>query len=362
MVRRDDPAQTRFEERAFERAADEVVLAVDRFAFTANNVTYATFGDRLSYWKFFPAPDGWGRIPAWGYGTVVSSGDEAVREGERFYGYFPMSTYLTVRPVHVTAAGFNDGAAHRAELHPLYSQYARTTTDPLYDAAREPQTMLLRPLFITSFVIDDLLGDNAFFGADAVVLSSASSKTAWGVAFLLAERKRRGERGPQIVGLTSPANAGYVEHLGFYDRVVLYGEVTALPATWRVAYLDFAGDRALLATVHHHFGDGVRYSASVGYAHNAPLTRASAAAELPGAAPVAFFAPDQIRKRNADWGRGGFAERFAAAWHAFVEPASDPHNGWLRIDEARGPEAVELVYRDALAGRLRPDAGKILAL
>jgi hypothetical protein len=363
MVRRDDPTQTRFAPAALSPLAErDVVLAVDRFAFTANNITYATFGERMSYWNFFPAPVGFGRIPVWGYGTVVRSQDSNVREGERFYGYYPMSTHLIVEPARASAAGFSDGVAHRADLHPLYNQYTRTSTDPLYDAAREAQTMLLRPLFVTSFVIDDLLGDNAFFGADAVLLSSASSKTAWGIAFLLAERKRRGETVPQIVGLTSQRNVAYVEHLGFYDRVVTYAEVTDLPREWRVAYIDFAGDRALLTAVHEHFGDGVRFSSSVGYAHNAPRASGPKTGALPGAAPAVFFAPDQIRKRNADWGPGGFASRFAAAWHAVVEPASDPARGWLRVEEAHGKDAVERVYRDALAGRLQPDTGNILAL
>ena len=51
----------------------EVRLAVDAFALTANNVTYAAIGDLLQYWSFFPAPDRWGRVPVWGYADVVES-------------------------------------------------------------------------------------------------------------------------------------------------------------------------------------------------------------------------------------------------------------------------------------------------
>ena len=45
--------------------------------------------------------------------------------------------------------------------------------------------MIVRPLFITSFMLADFLQDNAFFGARQVVVSSASSKTAYGTAFCL---------------------------------------------------------------------------------------------------------------------------------------------------------------------------------
>ena len=42
-------------------------LAIVSFALTANNITYAAFGDAMNYWQFFPVPgdDGaaWGCIP-----------------------------------------------------------------------------------------------------------------------------------------------------------------------------------------------------------------------------------------------------------------------------------------------------------
>ena len=72
---------------------------------------------------------------------------------------------------------------------------------------------LLRPLFVTSWLIDDFLDDNAFFGTTAkpgvpgvMLLSSASSKTAYGTAFALAQRQ-----GIEVVGLTSPGNLAFCE-------------------------------------------------------------------------------------------------------------------------------------------------------
>ena len=55
---------------------DEALLVkVDRFAFTANNITYATLGEQLKYWQLFPAPEGFGNIPVWGLGEVIASRD-----------------------------------------------------------------------------------------------------------------------------------------------------------------------------------------------------------------------------------------------------------------------------------------------
>src|SRR5207247_10981283 len=98
-------------------------LPVDYFAFTANNITYAVAGDLLSYWNFFPAESGWGRVPVWGYADVVASRCAGVREGARLYGYYPMSTHLVVEPVNAGESGFVDGAAHRKPMAGAYNQY-----------------------------------------------------------------------------------------------------------------------------------------------------------------------------------------------------------------------------------------------
>ena len=60
-----------------------------RFGLTANNVTYAVIGEAMSYWDFFPAEDGWGRVPMWGFAEVERSEAEGVEPGTRVYGYLP---------------------------------------------------------------------------------------------------------------------------------------------------------------------------------------------------------------------------------------------------------------------------------
>ena len=73
----------------------QVLLEVVNFAFTANNVTYAVAGDMMSYWNFFPAEPGWGRIPVWGFGHVIRSSHEGVAEGERALARALQSDNLT---------------------------------------------------------------------------------------------------------------------------------------------------------------------------------------------------------------------------------------------------------------------------
>ena len=67
-------------------ADGEVLLEMERFALTANNITYGVYGDRLGYWQFFPAEENWGRIPVWGFATVRRSAVETIPVGTRLFG------------------------------------------------------------------------------------------------------------------------------------------------------------------------------------------------------------------------------------------------------------------------------------
>jgi hypothetical protein len=221
----------------------EVRLKVDRFAFTANNITYATLGDQLRYWQLFPAPEGFGNIPAWGFGEVISSRHTAIVQGERLFGYLPMSTHLIVSPTNVSKRGFSDGVAHRQGVSPVYNQYSRVTNDPAFDGRQGDWQALLRPLFVLSFLVDDFLAENQFFGARAVLLSSASSKTAIGLAHLLHQNRKP----IRVVGLTSSSNRKFVEGLGCYDEVVSYQDIDSLDANEPVVLVDMAGNGQLRA-------------------------------------------------------------------------------------------------------------------
>ncbi|MBL8276733.1 MAG: DUF2855 family protein [Pelomonas sp.] len=344
-------------------AEGQARLRIDRFALTSNNITYAAFGEAMKYWDFFPTGDAtWGCIPVWGFAEVVESRAEGVAVGERLYGYWPMGRYLVVQPARVGRHGFSDGAAHRAGLPAVYNQIQRCAADPAYVAAQEAQQALLKPLFITSFLIDDFLADNGFFGARQVLLSSASSKTAFGTAFCLA--LRRGQAGAaRIVGLTSPGNLDFCHSLGCYDELCPYDAVAAMDRSVPSVYVDFAGNAGLRRSVHEHFGDALRYSCSVGGTHWDEL---GGGRDLPGPRPTLFFAPAQIAKRSAappeGWGAAELQQRIAAAWTAFMKPVNDPAAPWLRVREARGAPAVAEACLALLDGRVDAREGLMLSM
>lgn len=352
LVKRDDLRESRIaESEAPEIGPGQALLRVDSFGVTANNVTYAVMGEAMSYWDFFPAEEGWGRVPMWGFADVERSEAEGVEAGTRVYGYLPSSSHLVVTPAAVDGTGFVDGSPHRASLPPVYNRYAATGPDPFYRADTEAVQMLLRPLFLTSFLIDDQLDDDGLAGRGPILISSASSKTAIAAAFLLSRRE-----GVETVALTSGPNAEFVAGLGIYDRTVPYGEIGSLergPAT----YVDVAGNGAVRSAVHERFGDELLHSMAVGVTHWEDFGTGGGG-ELPGPQPTLFFAPDRVVKRSQDWGVDDLMRRAADAWNPFCEWIG----GWLGTIPGAGFEALQSAWAETIEGRIDPKAAHVISL
>ena len=341
-VAQDDLARSEVATRDVDLADGEILCRVDRFALTANNITYAAHGGDMKYWDFFPAPDGWGIVPVWGFADVVETRCDGVDAGTRLYGYWPMATHAVLAPVKVSAKGFVDGAAHRQGLASVYNGYQIVTGDAA--VGDERIYALFRPLYLTSFLLDDVFG-----GEDVqFVLSSASSKTALGMAHALHARGRA------VVGLTSPANQGFVAATGFYTATVAYDDLARLAAIPTI-YLDFAGDRALRRRVHAHFGDALVRSIGVGDTH---VGVPDGDGPMAGVRPEGFFAPTYLATRMRDNAPGGFNARYATGWTAFVA-ATAP---WLRFVEGEGADAVTAHFEAFVAGRVDPAEGVMLRL
>jgi NADPH:quinone reductase-like Zn-dependent oxidoreductase len=352
LVKKGALAQTRLADATQPALSEgEARLRVDLFSLTANNVTYGAAGDFLKYWSFFPtAEEGWGRVPVWGFATAVESRSASIAAGERIYGYLPMSDTFVVKPGDRKHGAFADMSAHRQGLAPVYNNYVLNTSDALYSADTEALQVLFRPLFTTSFLIDDFVADAGWFGAKQVIFSSASAKTAYAAAQLM---KARG--GAKIVGLTSPANISYAKALGFYDEVHPYDAIAGMDGMVPTAFIDIAGNAGVRADVHARFGDSLKYSCMVGATHwDAPRTGAA----LAGPAPQMFFAPDVIKKRIVDWSPAGFQEKLGAAWRAFLPTATRT----THVVEHRGLAAAAPVFADLASGRSDPKDGHVVRL
>ncbi len=351
LVNRGDWNDHRFDENPKpELTAGQILFRVDRFAFTANNISYAVAGDMLGYWRFFPAPDGWGRLPVMGYGEVVGSEHSGVSVGTRCFGFYPMSRYVVIEPSHAGPDLIIEGAPHREGIAPFYNQFLPSTADPLYAPKHEDVLMLMRGLFMTAFLAEDFLTDQDL-GEKLTVISSASSKTAIALAHCVKTQART-----QAIGLTSQRNLEFVRSLGCYDKVLTYDEAATLDAATPVVFVDMAGNSALRRTIHEHFGDRLRHSSIIGATH---WDQGGGSDDgLPGSKPAFFFAPGQAEKRTAEWGAKELQSRIASAWNGLREFTEQ----WMKIERGSGREAVAQVYEQTLRGTCAPQTGQILSL
>jgi hypothetical protein len=328
---------------------------VGPWALTANNITYMVTGHQIGYWHYFD-PNAYdmptqtdGRMPVWGYAEVTESRCDDTEVGKVIYGFLPITQTFDIKPSKISKSGFEDGNDHRTPLHSIYNRYTFVDADPSFAMHKDLQPVL-RPLFTTSFLIDDFLEEENYFGAEQVLILSASSKTALGTAFCA---KARGA--VKVAALTSDGNKDFTVKTGFYDSVDTYDALTNLNPDVKTVIVDMSGNTKVLASLMEHYEENLTYVCRVGLSHwdaeNTALPR--------GEAPVKFFfAPDQAKKRIAEWGPGGFAQKMGERWVPFVSGAQD----WLRIEKAEGASTLLKTYKDVLNGDAAPDIGYLFTL
>ena len=326
-----------------------VRLAIESFSVTTNNITYAMMGDSFGYWNFFPAPEGKGIVPMWGHARVIESKCPDIAVGERVYGYLPMASHLDVFPTKVAESGFFDGAAHRAPMSPIYNRYSRLAADPQHDPNREAERMIFGPLFLTGFLIEYFMRSEGWFGAEQLVVTSASSKTAMGLASVAKQQSPSIRR----LGLTSTGNLEFVRATRLYDEVLAYdalGDAAERPSV----SVDFAGNSALLHALHDHFGDELKYSCLVGATHID--ARGQGLAGIAGPKPTLFFAPDHGVALNKAVGPEKAGQMMASGWMSFLEDCG----GSVTIDRRAGLEAARAAFAEMATGTVDPSVGIVI--
>lgn len=360
QVKKDTLPQHRIVEREEPPLGDgEIRLKIDQFAFTANNLTYGVAGYSLGYWQFFPAADNadqaWGIIPVWAFADVVESDNEAVPVGDRLYGYFPPATYLTMHPQDVTEQTLVDGTAHRQSLPPLYNRYRRILADPTYDKRSDTARILLAPLHITSFCLWDCLKDNNWYGAQQIIIVSASSKTSLGLAYGLSSD----DASPPVIGLTSERNVDFVTGTGLYQDVISYASISEVLAARPSVVVDMAGNAAVSISLQERLGESLSYYIRVGITHwDAQGSKQAFSEAAEPAKQENFFAPNYILQRFKDWGPAEFDKRSSA----FLAEAAKATFGWMTVDTREGLEGLAEIYPSFCDGSLSPAAGQVIKM
>lgn len=333
----------------------EVLVKIDRFAFTANNITYAVMGNQLRYWQFFTPHDDqdqqWGIIPVWGFADVVESNNGDLPVGERLFGYFPPANDVVMTPSKVTTSNFIEASAHRTELPPGYNMYRRVNNEAGYDRANDNERMLLFVLHLTSFCLYDLLKSNDWYAAEQVVIISASSKTSTGLAYGLTDD----DNAPDIIGLTSERNIGMVNSINAYDSVMSYENLEQIDASKPTVIIDMSANTDVLSRLHKHLGDNMRFTSNVGLTHwDEPRVFDGIIAER----SQQFFAPGHVQQRLKDWG----PEEFGKQSMAYVMKSVAKSRSWLKIKEIDGIAGLAEVYGDVCDGNIAADEGLVVVM
>ena len=245
-----------------------------------------------------------------------------------------------------TSGGFVDIAPHRDSHAMAYRSFDKVSNNHHSD---DDAYLVLRGLFVTSYLAEDFLRDNGMFGATQILITSASSKTSIALAHQVQTHSSA-----RAVALTSAGNVDFTANLGLYDSIITYDDIESLDPTVPTVLVDMAGNASVIARVHNHFNDALKYSCRIGATHWDQLGSDS---NIAGPKPVFFFAPHQLAKRGKEWGRAVLNERMDSALAEFV---ADSHR-WLHIEHGRGEDAVTTVYNELVSGNIRPEAGNILS-
>jgi hypothetical protein len=244
-----------------------------------------------------------------------------------------------------TSTGFVDVAPYREKHAMAYRGFDRVsdTPEPSDDA-----NSLLRGLFLTSFLAEDFLFENGMFGAGQIVISSASSKTAIALAHRI-----RARGNTHCIGLTSASNVSFVEKVNLYDEVATYDDIETLAEWSPTVFVDMAGNASVVSRIHHHFGEALVHSSSIGATH---WDQGGSKEDLPGPKPAFFFAPSQLAKRGKEWGREEVNSQINTALDKFIADSAR----WMQIQHSPA-SSIEAVYDELVSGNIAPETGHILS-
>ena len=320
----------------------EVRIMVEKIGLSANNISYAVTGDALGYWAHFSPNADWGSIPVWGFAEVTESRCADIEQGEKIFGFLPMSSSAVVTPTNVSDVCFTDSTGQRSALHPWYTRLYRCSSDPVYSESSQEVQPTLWALFMTGWMmVDQLEGE-----VDRIIVSSASSKTALSLGWAAKAR------GIEVVGLTSSANHEFVDSLQVYSSVVTYDQLEQAVSNANTAYVDIAGNGKVTSDVHVVLGDRLIDSILIGSTHRAPSTEPL---PMPGPTPRFFFIPDVAETKANELGFEAYHQQFASAWLEFAEWSLS----WLEFENGVGAESIEAGYLANFQGGNPPQSAMV---
>jgi hypothetical protein len=244
--------------------------------------------------------------------------------------------------------------------------------------------MIYRPLFWTSFWFEDWLNSSNYKGGSTqIMISSASSKTAFCLAYLIRRRNSLQGSSRRVIGLTSTKNLEFTKRLALYDDVYDYGsfdtslDVNSARGKW--IYVDVAGSDALNTRVcdylRLHGNTKLVARIALGLTNVSPSTTNSSADRwtkndlsvgfglevLQGADPELehFFMPEWLAVRKDQLSVSTIAQMQKEAWTRLM---SDCRTWGVSLRRVCGPNQVKAAYEEIVTRGLAPEEAFIWSL
>lgn len=216
---------------------------------TANNKFYLSFGEKapFNFFKCYPVDpkaklvaakekefnedgghlsDVYVHPVVWGVAKVTSSKVDTVHVGDEYFAMLPMGESVSFEQAHVDDE--DNLVIHRPTTNPAYNVFQKI--DPTSAVASKEYgdfALACSPGILTGFGLYFNLTRYDFYGADTVVVTSASSKVALALAVYLKKESKNAstKKKVQVIGYTSPGNKDFCEKTGLYDEVLCYDDL-----------------------------------------------------------------------------------------------------------------------------------------
>lgn len=226
------------------------VLFVPFTLLTNRYITYYSSGYIVNDIEGFVDPKGvqntqsFKTAPCWGRCTVYRSNHPDIKPGSTYYSFWPLTAYSVRQVTNVES----DGSIGYQNL-------------PNFTGPKEWLKLVRMEDGESSYAIDNYeymkigityareLRDLDYFGAERLVISSASSASGQIIAMCLKELNPEFK----VVGLTSERNYEFVKQFPYFDEVYTYEGIKSSPNTNKSLYFDALGWDSVTKDVFDHF-------------------------------------------------------------------------------------------------------------
>jgi len=178
------------------------------------------------------------------------------------------------------------------------------------------------------------------------VISSASAKTAFCLAYVIGNRvKSGGLQGMKVVGLTSGRNLEFTKGLGLYDVVVEYDQIGEYfkerNVEERWLYIDVAGNEGLNGKIKDCLGQRMVTRVKLGFTSHSP---GSLRNEDPEEETELFFMPEWFATRRLQLPVKEIIKGQNSAWAEMMHDCKR----WTELERVYGADKVMLAYERVL--------------